>query len=270
MALSRGPAEPIPEVRVAAGVLTTLVFDAPLDRGSVELEGRERFRLVDVGERILALEPAADLGHGERLGLRVRYAGSAAQEQGSFTLATHASEVDTRVEVFRRKDSVELLRAELTDVRAQLKAQMEENQKLRSFRDSGGPSGLILSGMLDRRGVRVITLSDVSADSIGSDSLSFLSRTSFRAPTWGAISTKVRNKGNRPWSPSSARVINSKSGDVLDVRSVRMTSPVIKPNETELVVIETEAPHWPVGELCSFELFDSTGTSLVLVRGIVF
>ncbi|AEI62615.1 hypothetical protein LILAB_03450 [Corallococcus macrosporus] len=90
MALGGAATAPVPELRIAAGLATLLIFDAPLDRGAMELEGRSRFRLVDVGERILALEPLEDLGRGERLMLRVRYADGASPEQGVFALVTHA------------------------------------------------------------------------------------------------------------------------------------------------------------------------------------
>ncbi|WXH32398.1 hypothetical protein WA016_06381 [Myxococcus stipitatus] len=269
MALSSGPANPVPELRVAAGVATLLVFDAPLDRGSLVLEGRERFRLVDAGDRALVLEPALDLGPGERLGLRVRYAGSATPEQAGFTLTTHASEVDTRVEVFRRNDSVDLLRAELVDLRAQLKAQTEENQKLREVRNASRPVGLIMSGMLDYRGVRGFR-AKVATERGFAAPLKVVSATSFRAPKWAAIGVKVFNNGTTPWIPSAARVVSLKSGTVVRVLGVQSDLPQIGPGETGVVVIETDVPSWPSGELCRLEFLDSNGTPLTSVSGIVF
>ncbi|WP_246137128.1 DUF2381 family protein [Myxococcus llanfairpwllgwyngyllgogerychwyrndrobwllllantysiliogogogochensis] len=269
VALSGSPAEPVPELRVAAGVLTSLVFDVPLDRSSVELEGRERFRLVDVGERILALEPAVDLGPGERLGLRVRFAGSPAQDRGVFVLVSHAAQVDTRVEVFRRKDSVELLQAELMDTRAQLKAQTEELQALRALRDSGGPVGLIMSGMLDHWGIDANRIKIAKATN-HAESLKLVGGTTFRASTWAAISVEVRSTGKNAWAPSSARVVHTKSGTVLNVLGVRLVFPRVEPNEAGLVVIETEVPSWLPGETCLLELLDSNGASQVLIPGIAF
>lgn len=51
------------EIRLAAGNLTTLLFDALLDRDSLEVD-RTRFKLVDVGERSINLVPATELGSG--------------------------------------------------------------------------------------------------------------------------------------------------------------------------------------------------------------
>jgi hypothetical protein len=63
-----GPNEPVPEVRVAAKVTSYLRFNAPIDRASLEVEGRAtRFKLVDAGEYTLALEMAIEPEPGERL-----------------------------------------------------------------------------------------------------------------------------------------------------------------------------------------------------------
>ena len=59
---------------MAAKVTTYLRFDAPIDRASVEVEGRAtRFKLVDPAEYTLALEVAVEPGPEEKLGVRVRY-----------------------------------------------------------------------------------------------------------------------------------------------------------------------------------------------------
>lgn len=269
VALSGAPSDPVPELRVAAGVLTTLVFDAPLDRGSVELEGRERFRLVDAGDRSLVLEPAVDVEPGERLGLRVRFAGGLTQERGVLALVSHASEVDTRVEVFRQKDSVELLHAELAEMRAQVKAQADELHALRAVRSSGGPAELILAGVLDHRWVRTSRIK-VSKEKGHKRALIGESATSFRAPTWAAISVKVRNVGKKSWRPETARIVNSKSGIGLGVISVRSGMPQFEPGGAGLLVVETEVPSWEPGETCSLELLDGDGHSQVLVPEIAF
>jgi uncharacterized protein (TIGR02268 family) len=72
--------EPVPEVRVAPGILTTRVFDAALARDSVKLDGEgTRIRVVDVGDRSVIVEPLVELGQ-ERVLLRVRFADGAAPE----------------------------------------------------------------------------------------------------------------------------------------------------------------------------------------------
>jgi hypothetical protein len=57
----------VPEVRVAANAGTYFVFDAAIDRASVEVERQAtRFRLVDPGERTLFIEPLEALRQGEQ------------------------------------------------------------------------------------------------------------------------------------------------------------------------------------------------------------
>src|ERR1044071_3513182 len=64
-AVSSNPDAPVPEVRVAANTRTLFHFDALIDRASVEVEGRTtRFRLVDVGDSTLILEPSVEPGSG--------------------------------------------------------------------------------------------------------------------------------------------------------------------------------------------------------------
>lgn len=268
VALSGAPSDSVPELRVAAGVLTALVFDAPLDRSSVELEGRERFRIVDVGERIVALEPAVDLGPGERLGLRVRFAGDSTREPGVLALVSHASEVDTRVEVFRQNDSVELLRAELTNMRVQLKAQTEELETLRALRDSSGPVGLIVSGLLDNR----VQISRIKIEVEGGAGKSLIaeSATIFLAPAWAAISVKVRNPNKTPWAPASARIVSTKRGTKLGVLNVRLAVSQVAPGEAGLVVVETEIPPLLLGEEWLMELLDGNGVTQLAVPHVKF
>jgi uncharacterized protein (TIGR02268 family) len=101
------------EIRVAAGIATTLVFNAAIDRASVEVEGqRTRFRLVDVGERTLFLEPLVPPGDGERLGVRVRYKDGASPASAVFALVSHPTVVDTRVDVARVQPTPEALAAD--------------------------------------------------------------------------------------------------------------------------------------------------------------
>ncbi|HEX8703214.1 MAG TPA: DUF2381 family protein, partial [Myxococcaceae bacterium] len=134
------PDEPVPELRVAAGNLTTLVFNALLDRDSLELD-RTRFKLVDVGERSINLLPSTELGSGERLVLKVRFKDRVLPSQAVFALVSHPSEVDGSVEVDRRSDTPEALQAALAQKDAELGA-----LKVRCM--ANGPAGLVLSGVI--------------------------------------------------------------------------------------------------------------------------
>ena len=151
LAVSGALAAPVPELRVAAGVVTTLVFDAALDRDSVEVEGRvTRFRLVDVGERSLLLEPAQDLAPQEHLGLRVRFADGAFPDQASFVLVSQPEQVDREVHVERIPRSADSLAAELVEARARIERVEGELDAARARCQAAGLSGPILSGVLGR------------------------------------------------------------------------------------------------------------------------
>ncbi|WP_239989609.1 DUF2381 family protein [Corallococcus macrosporus] len=263
MALGGAATAPVPELRIAAGLATLLIFDAPLDRGAMELEGRSRFRLVDVGERILALEPLEDLGRGERLMLRVRYADGASPEQGVFALVTHASEVDARVEVFRRRDSVEALRAELADVRAQLAARTQELRALRARGAANGPVGLVMAGLVDAVGVRGRRFKRFAVTS-GTSGLDVYDGASFQAATWTVVSLIVRNHGATPWGAATARFRSAASGARIDAATVRMPEPSIAPGASGRVFIETRALSARDGEVFQLEVGDGAERERVL------
>ncbi|MFB1479512.1 DUF2381 family protein [Corallococcus sp. RDP092CA] len=261
ISLPDGASDPVPELRVAAGALTVLAFDAPLDRASVELEGRERFRLVDVGERILALEPAADLGPGERLGLRVRFSDSARPEQAAFVLATQPAAFDGRVQVFRRAQSIPALQAELAEVRAELAS-------LRGRSEVASPAGLTLAGLLDENGVAARRIESQPAREMQS-SLRVMSGFILRAPAWGVVSVDVMNSGKTPWAPTEARLTNSTGGVQVPVLGVRMKQPRIGPGEVGTILVEATSATWKAGTVFLLELMDETGTRRLLVPRVV-
>jgi hypothetical protein len=106
--------EPLPEVWVATGHRTAIVFDAPIEKASVEL-GAARVTLVDVGERSLILEPLVNPGEDERWVLRVKYADP--PEWAAFVLVSRPGEVDLQLEVVRQRQTLENCQAELAQAR---------------------------------------------------------------------------------------------------------------------------------------------------------
>lgn len=257
--LSGNPSELVPEVRIAAGTATLLRFDAALDRGAVEVEGRERFQLMDAGERVLVLEPRVELGPGERLLLRVRYADGATPAQGVFALVSHESKVDARVDVFRRRDSIEVLRAELTDVRAQLASKEAELDALHARCQASGPAGLVLAGLVDVEGARGHTLKRVTtAKSEGG--LSYVDGMALHAFAWSVFEIVVRNEGSEPWTATTARLSSLSRGGRVEVVAVRTRQPSIAPGETGRVVIETKALPKELGAAFRLEVGDGTAS----------
>jgi len=245
-----GPSEPVPEVRVAANIGTYLVFNAPIDRGSVEVEGRAtRFRLVDVGERIVFLEPLVPPGEGERLGLRVRYKDGASPAAATFALVSHPTAVDTRVDVVRSHRSPEVLEAALAQCEA------------------GGPANLVLSGRLGLNGVRTLRIQIVEGIQAG---MRLQEGTGFRAGSWALVSVRVHNlPGQQPWTAGEARLTRA-DGTPVKVHSVRMDRAQLAAGETGLVVVETESPFWANGEVFRVELGEKGGERrLVIGRAVL-
>ncbi|RKH45148.1 DUF2381 family protein [Corallococcus sicarius] len=258
----------VPELRVAAGVVTLLLFDTPLDRGSVELEGRARFQFVDTGERMLALVPATDLRTGEQLGLRVRFADGASPDSAVFVLVSQPSVVDARVRVFRRAQSLAVLQAELAEARAQLEAQRVELARLRSSGEAGGPAGFALAGLLDSSGVRALDAVVDSSTQVAS-ALGVQAALSFRAGLWGAVSITVRNDGREPWTPLEARLTGPGKGARTRVLGVHMSQSRVGPGEVGVVAVDVGAPTWKKGTVFSLELVDASGARRLVFPRVV-
>ncbi|MGZ3457240.1 MAG: DUF2381 family protein [Archangium sp.] len=233
------PSEPVPEIRVAAGIATTLVFNAAIDKASVEVEGRAtRFRLVDVGERILFLEPLVAPGDGERLGVRVRYKDGASPASATFALVSHPTLVDTRVDVARMQRSPEVLEAALAQCEA------------------GGPSNLVLSGRLDLDGVLARRITFVERVQAG---MKLEDGAGYRAGSWSLVAVRVHNLPGQPsWTAGEVRLTRA-DGHPVRVLSVRMDRPQLAPGEVGLVVAETEAPYWTASEVFRLELREKGG-----------
>lgn len=256
--LSTGPDSAVPEVHVAPGVLTTLVFDAPVERASVDLDERvPLFSLVDVGEQLLTLEPRAEVGPGKKLGLRVRLKDGTV---AALMVAAHPTQVDTRVDVERPR-SREALLAELVEARAELAA-------LRARAASAGPAGMVFAGLLDKAGVRATSFKGrVPPNQSG---LTLGRGMNYRAGGWALVSVKVHNlPGQKPWTPGQARLFGA-GGLEVKVLAVHLARGALLPGESALVVVETGALPQAAGEVFRLELVDKDGGRSLAVDGMNF
>ncbi|WP_158625288.1 DUF2381 family protein [Corallococcus terminator] len=269
VALTGSTAEPVPVLRVAGGALTALVFDAPLEKGSLELEGRERFRLVEVGEWAVYLEPVADLAPGERLGLRVRFSERERAEPAVLMLVTHPSEVDARVRIFRSALSIPALQAELAEARAQLTAQGAELAELRAGRDANGPTRFALAGLLDGDGVSATRFAKTRDEKSSAGRVSWSQGFSLRAANWGLVSVAVRNNTPTPWTPLEARLSGTVGGERARVFRILTTQTVIGPGQEAVIWVEANSPPWEIGTAFSLELLDASGARRILIPRVV-
>jgi uncharacterized protein (TIGR02268 family) len=229
----------VPEVRVAARVATYLRFNAPIDKASLEVEGRAtHFKLVDPGDYTLPLEIAVEPKPGERLIVRVRYKDGVSPASAVFALVSHPTLVDKEIEVVRRLRTPEVLEAALAQCEA------------------GGPSNLVLSGRLDVEGVRARRIkTDVSTQA----GMRLTEGIGYRATTWAVVAVGVHNlPGQQPWTAGEVRLTRA-DGTPVKVRSVRMDRPQLAPGETGLVVAETEVPSRKAGEVFRLEVREKGG-----------
>lgn len=234
--LAASPGEPLPEVRVAAGRKTLIVFDAALEKSSVQLD-LTRVALVDVGERSLIIEPVVNPGTDERWVLRVRYADGASPEWAAFALVSHPSEVDMQLEVLRQRQTLESCQAELARARAEGR----------------------------RAGVWVL------ADRLRGSSVQSLKIVSSKAQGWVyrfedgllLVPQGRLGAGQRPWTPISA-TLRAQAGSKEEVRvlsvQVREGPPV--PGELPLVAVETVLPSAAAGNPFILELRGEGGQRL--------
>jgi len=241
--------EPVPEVRVASGNLTTLVFNAPLDRDTLEVD-RTRFKLADTGERSVSLEPATELGTGERLVVKVRFKDRALPAQAVIALVAHASEMDGKVEVDRKANTPEALLAAL----AQREAELEE---LKARYMGGGPAGLVLSGWLSE-GTGPIRLR-ANTSVVEANGLRTKEPFAYRGAFSVLLAIPLLNlPGQKPWVLGQAR-LTGPDGVPLKMLSVQMNPATLAPGEEGRIVVETEVSPWTPDKAFTVELVDASG-----------
>jgi len=226
---------------LAVGFTTYLRFDAPIERASVEVTGWPvLFQFMDVGERLIALEPLLDLEAWEQLSVRVRYQDGGLPQWVQFSLVSHAREVDGEVKVERRLPLSE--------------AEDPAPAVLRAGCETDGLLELALSGRLE--GLEVVPVSHPVGELSGQTALDGLA---YRTRTWVLVTVRVRNAaGQKPWSTVEAW-LTPLGGVRVKVRSVRMDRQHIGPGETGRVVLLLEEISWQPDTLFHLELLEQEG-----------
>jgi uncharacterized protein (TIGR02268 family) len=221
-----------------------------LDRDSLVVD-KTRFKLAEVSDQVLILQPFADLGSGERLVARVNFKDRAVPAQATFVITTHPTEVDGTVEIDRRANTPEALIAAL----AERDAQVED---LKARCEMSGPIGVVRAGLqvgLPRQiSLRVQTLSE------NKDSLEVLSGNGNEGKTWMVSTVLLRNpQGQKPWILGPPALL-LQDGTPVRVRSVWMEKPQLGPGEQGLLMMETEPTLRAAGSTLRLELPDREST----------
>ena len=248
-ALPTTSAEPVPEVYVAAGNLTLVAFNGPLDRDSLVVD-RTRFKWADVGDRILALEPFTDLGPGERLILQVGFKDKALPTRAVLAVVSKADVVDGKVEVDRRANTPEALLASLSQKEAEL-------EELQVRCEGSGPVGLMFAGWLtENSGPMTLAVkppADAARGLVVHRVLGYQGTSSVLVALW------LRNlPDQQPWEPGQASILAPGAAPV-KVLSVTMKPVRLAPGEEGHVVVEAQTLPWTKGQTLHVVLTDASG-----------
>jgi uncharacterized protein (TIGR02268 family) len=244
----------VPEVRAAAGYLTALEFDSPLDCEALSVEGREsRFALLECNTRTLVLKPAVELASGERLLVTVGFSDGQPPARAVLALVTHPTEVDGQVQVIRQVLSNEALRARLEATIAQCEA--------------GGLARVVLSGAVDEQGITVERLSG-RLHWNGLEQAPFSTPRAYRS--WKLLLVVVHlylPTGSAPWSPGEARLLDA-AGAVVGRMPVWMDAAQLEPGQTRVIAVEVERSSADTGKFFSLEVREKEGERGVLIRRV--
>ncbi|MBN1206766.1 MAG: DUF2381 family protein [Myxococcaceae bacterium] len=219
--LPRDASESKPQVRVAVGVLTSLLFDAPL--ATAQVKDRKRFTRLDVGQSAIYLEPALAPAATERLELHVVFADG---REAVLLLVSHPTEVDTRVDFAHPERSATACERELAATRSRCEAQARC--------EDSGPGALALSGDLEdeiqRTNITWRTNAATLTPSTGD---------MYKLPHWWVLTVPVTNTGPAPWTPASARLAPSIA---LSPWVVLPSGTVVAPGEKVKFAVELKLP----------------------------
>ncbi|RKG62398.1 DUF2381 family protein [Corallococcus sp. AB011P] len=253
----------VAEIAVSAGLSTSLYFDSELMRDGIELEGRERFTLVDIGQATLRLVPSSRVIPGEHFRLVVRFKDGAAPVSASFLLQVHPAKAEPVIEVYRGKRTLETYQQEVREVRAELERCRNERSRLEAEHEApAGLAGLLSTGTLDKDGVagRVVT-KDILLSS--GNALEATSVITYRAKRAVAVVVTLTTKaGVQPWNSKGA-TLRSRSGAELQVLRIWL-QPSRPLDKTSSIVVEAEAPEAGIQGPFSLKLWEDGPRTITL------
>jgi uncharacterized protein (TIGR02268 family) len=239
-----GKAGESPLIYLAPGIVTMLRLDARIIPESVQVEGRARFAVVEVGEQSVTLSPAVALGPGERLALQFSYReGSPAS--AVFLLTGQVGTADGLVNVSRPPQTVEACRVELSVTRERCEAQAKELEELKARPPGVSPAAVALAGLVDKDGMTARDFSRACSKVQGE----------FRAgqcrglgaATWSVVVLEVSNTGEQ-WAPAWAEVTPAAGGEPRRARAVLPVQATIPSGGAGSVAVEVEMPARELGE----------------------
>jgi uncharacterized protein (TIGR02268 family) len=258
----------VSELRIRPGLLTTLLFGAPLRLAGMEVEEYEHFVRVRVLEDMLVLLPSGSLGAGKRLRLKVRFAEGTLPASADFILVVDATRAEQQVNVELQPEvpSACWREAEAERIGArQCQAEVERERKR-----PDGLTGLLANGIMDDRGVPARELrAGERFTQLPGQPLKVWDATSYRARGVVAVALKVTNLSERPWTAAGAELVGE-GGVRLKVRRVWPLEPLVPGPERQRVVVEAEAAETEARGRFSLSLWQDGEAPGVSVDGVTF
>ncbi|RKG99754.1 DUF2381 family protein [Corallococcus carmarthensis] len=258
------------EVVVSPGLSTMLLFDSELQREGIELEGRQRFSLVDVGQATLRLVPSANATPGERFKLVVRFRDGAAPLTAVFLLKVHPAKAEATIEVYREQRTIETYQQEIRNARAEVFRCKEEQARMMSEHKSpGGLTGILINGGLDPRGVAGQVLARAAAN-MAANGLEAPVVNSYRSSKLVAVDVWIDVKtGTLPWRAEGA-TLKGRSGEELKVLRVWQVTPTLPGVPGGRVIVEAEAPAAAVQGPFALKLWEADGPRSITLGNVTF
>ncbi|WP_257456268.1 DUF2381 family protein [Archangium lipolyticum] len=260
------------EVRISPGLTTTLVFNAPLLRGGVVLEARERFRAMTVDEAtgIVTFLPSGALPPGTQPLLTVRFADGAVPASVTFRLVVHPTRAEPQVNVYREPRSAESFQLEARQERERAErceawlAQTQTEQK-----SPGGIAGLIDSGLVGKKGIAAQDIYDTTRQLPG-EALKRNNAYSYRAEGRVVVALAVENTSAQSWTVDAEGVtLVGKGGAPLRVLRVWQPEP-LPPGGRRRVVVEAEATEEQARGAYVLRMGEANGPRTITLRGVTF
>ncbi|WP_309894052.1 DUF2381 family protein [Archangium sp.] len=268
--LTADSTRPQPEVRISPGRATTLVFNAPLLPGGVQVEDEHLVTLaVNESRSLVTLLPSDSTPPDKSLSLTVRFADGAVPESVIFRLVPHPR-AERQVRVYRQPRSADSYKQEAEQERE--RAERCEAELARTQAEQPHPEGLVslfaaeLVGQGHGLQEKTLTATTQRPGEILRVKHSF----SYRAEHAGRVVVElwVTHTGHQPWTLEGAELMNTQ-GTRLNVLRVWPSQP-ISPGDRRQLVVEVEATEKQSRGTFLLELREAGGAGTVTVRGVTF
>ncbi|QSQ22056.1 DUF2381 family protein [Pyxidicoccus parkwayensis] len=265
---SESPAA-LPEIAIQPGIASLMLFDGPLIRDRLDLEGRERFRRVVVGEDTVALVPSEALRDGERLRLTVRFAAGRRPTEALFLLVVVQEHADTQVEVVRERNAGPPDLKDPGELMQELQRLREENARLRAERGPSELVGAIASQWMGDTGVAVKQLKWPATQVRGVE-FAQMEAMSFRVEDKIAVEVSMTfPPGEHPWRIGSAALIGPQ-GQRPHILQVWQSGSTAGSNPDVRIIVEADAPRNKAPGAYTLELQEAGGTRTLTVEPVRF